>query len=331
MSNLTKSKVIKEYLDKFPNMATRTLSNKIYQDNKLLFKDSEYVRRCIRYYRGSAGKEQLSHLKDDKYLTFDKLEEKYNLPKSIKQEYKPYKIIGNKVLIFADVHIPFHDINALHTMFEYTENKNIDTILLNGDIMDCYMLSYFNKEPNKIRFVDERNFTKQFLQELKRIYPNAKIYYKFGNHEKRFEDYLINKAPEIYDCEEYRLNILLDLFNLGIAYIEENRYIELNSDLKILHMHEYKKAVTSPANPARTAFLRTKANAISAHHHQTSQHSESRIDGEIIGCWSIGCLCGLNPKYMPLNKWNHGFAIYTKDDAKFWHVDNKMIIKNRVV
>jgi hypothetical protein len=141
----------------------------------------------------------------------------------------------------------------------------------------------------------------------------------------------MNKAPEIYDCEEFRLEILLDLFNMGINYIKEDVYIELNSDLKILHMHEYKKAVTSPANPARTTFLRTKANAISAHNHQTSQHSESRIDGEIIGCWSIGCLCGLNPKYMPLNKWNHGFAIYTKDDAKFWHVENKMIIKERVV
>ena len=197
--------------------------------------------------------------------------------------------------------------------------------------MDCYQISNFNKEPDKIRFNNERDYTKQFLQELKKIYKNTKIYYKFGNHEKRFEDYLMNKAPEIYDCEEFRLEILLDLFNMGINYIKEDVYIELNSDLKILHMHEYKNAVTSPANPARATFLRTKANAISAHNHQTSQHSESRIDGEIIGCWSIGCLCGLNPKYMPLNKWNHGFAIYTKDDDKFWHVDNKMIIKGRVV
>ena len=47
--------------------------------------------------------------------------------------------------------------------------------------MDCFDISNFNKEPDLIRFNDERDYTKQFLIELKRIYPNAKIYYKLVN------------------------------------------------------------------------------------------------------------------------------------------------------
>jgi predicted phosphodiesterase len=328
---MNKSEIIKKYLDKYPNLPNKTIAKLIYKENKLLFKNIESIRSLIRYYKGSYGIKNLKELKTTKYLSEEKYNMKYNLPESIRQEYTPYKIIANKVLIFGDVHIPFHNIQAIETMFNYSKKLNIDAIIILGDLMDCFELSYFDKEPNVIRFNDERKYTKQFLQELKKVFPKAKIYYKFGNHEKRFEKYLISKAPEIYDCEEFRLEILLDLFNLGIKYIEEDRYINLNSELKLLHMHEYKKAVTSPANPARTTFLRTKSNALSAHHHQSSHHSEPKINGELISCWSIGCLCGLNPKYMPLNKWNHGFAIYTKYEDKFWNVENKMIIKDRVV
>jgi len=99
----------------------------------------------------------------------------------------------------------------------------------------------------------------------------------------------------------------------------------------VIHGHEYKNAITSPANPARTFFLRTKDNTAGGHYHQTSEHPEPSIKGKLITCWSIGCLCDLHPKYMPLNKWNNGFAKYERYDENFWHIDNKKIIEGRVV
>jgi hypothetical protein len=323
--------IVKKYLEKYPNLPTLTLAKKIFKENSLYFKTVEQVRSKIRYYRGSKGSYCLKNLGDTKYLSEEKRNMKYNLPESIKQEYSPYKIVCNKALIFGDVHIPFHDVQAIETMFDYTVDMDIDTIIINGDFMDCFEISSFDKEPNVIRFKEERKLAKIFLQELKRIYPKAQIYYKFANHEARFQTYLIKKAPEIFDFDEFRLDVLLDLFNMGIKYIEEERFIIINGELKILHGHEYKKAVFSPANPARTTFLRTKANTLTNHFHQTSAHTEQTIDNKTLSCWSIGCLCELNPKYMPLNKHNHGFAIYTKFDDEFWTVENKIIIKGRVV
>lgn len=322
--------VIKKYLTDFPNTANRSLAQKIYNENKLLFKDAEAVRRVIRYYRGSSGKDNLQQV-DDKFLLPENINKKYNLPEPIKvEEYTPYIITGNHGLIFADCHLPFHNIDAFNTMFDYTVNKNIDYIVILGDFMDCFDISNFEKEPDVIRFNDERNMAKDFLKELKKIYPNTKIYYKFGNHESRFEKYLIRKAPEIFGCEEFRLHVLLDLFNLGITYIPEEKYIQMQ-ELSLLHGHEYKNGITSPANPARTTFLRTKSIALSAHNHQTSQHNEPRIDGFNISCWSIGCMCNIHPKYMPLNKWNNGFALHKRENDNFWFVNNHRIIKNRVV
>ena len=325
-----KSEIVKEYLKQYPNMAKKTLATKIYEDNKLIFKDPESVRTIIRLYTGSKGKKALNDLADTTFLDPEKRKIKYNLPESITTEYTPYKIIGEKGLVVSDIHVPFHSINALETMFMFTEDKNMDFVILNGDIMDCFDISFFCKEPNKSLLTEEREKTKQLLKTFKEVYPNAKIYYKFGNHEKRFEQYLMSKAPELWGFEEFRLHVILDLFNLGIEYIPEDKYIDLMG-LSILHGHEYKNAISSPANPARTLFLRTKGTALCGHHHQTSEHTETRITGEVLTCWSLGCMSELHPKYMPLNKWNHGFAVYEKFEDDMWFVRNKRIIKGQVV
>ena len=104
MGNI-KTNIVRKYLDKFPNLKSLTLSKKIYNENKLVFKNIENIRTQIRNLRGSKGKKDLKLLATTKYLSKKKIEEKYNLPSSIESEYKPYKIIGNHGLIFADVHI----------------------------------------------------------------------------------------------------------------------------------------------------------------------------------------------------------------------------------
>ena len=49
-----------------------------------------------------------------------------------------------------------------------------------------------------------------------------------------------------------------------------------------------------------------------------------------MACWSTGCLCDLHPRYMPLNKWNHGFAIVDLDTAGGFSVRNFRIIDGKV-
>jgi hypothetical protein len=326
----SKSEVVNKYLDEFPRTPSLTLAKKIYKENNLLFKNVDSVRTVIRYKRGAHGKKNLKELASDKYLIPEKRIEKYNLPVAIESNYEPYSITGNKGLIFADAHIPFHNISAFNTMFDYTAKYDFDFILIDGDLSDMFEVSSFNHEPDLISMPEERDATKKFLKELKRIYPKAKIYLKFGNHERRFEQYLMVKAKELFDFPEFRWDVLLGLYDLQIEYIPEDRYIDL-SGLNIVHAHEYKNGITSPANPARTLYLRTKDCTLGAHYHQSSEHTEPSINGKIVTCWSIGCMCDLHPKYMPLNKWNNGFAIYSREDDNFWHIKNKRIVENRVV
>lgn len=195
--------------------------------------------------------------------------------------------------------------------------------------MDCYSLSNFNKEPNRTRFNEEIQITRGFFETLRKNFKDAKIIYKIGNHEERLWSYLVQKAPEIFDLDELKIENLLKLDELKIDLVDKKRVTKYNK-LHIIHGHEYRFAISNPVNPARGLFLRTKQSAVCFHFHQTSEHTEPTIDGSLIGTYSVGCLCGLTPEYMPLNRWNHGFAIVGSDE-EFFTVDNKRIINGKIL
>jgi hypothetical protein len=70
--------------------------------------------------------------------------------------------------------------------------------------------------------------------------------------------------------------------------------------------------------------LKAKVAAMQGHNHQTSEHTERDMNGRITTTYSLGCLCQLSPQYLPLNKWNHGFAVVEVDGNEF-KVENKRI------
>lgn len=47
-------------------------------------------------------------------------------------------------------------------------------------------------------------------------------------------------------------------------------------------------------------------------------------------CWSLGHLSEEHPKYMPLNKWNQGFATMETFGEKDFNVNSYKIIDDKV-
>jgi len=79
-------------------------------------------------------------------------------------------------------------------------------------------------------------------------------------------------------------------------------------------------------------YLRGKTTAFQGHNHSTSEYTDSDMNGKITTTWSLGCLCELNPDYMPLNKWNHGFAwVELEKNGKDFKFYNKRIYKGEVL
>jgi len=154
------------------------------------------------------------------------------------------------------------------------------------------------------------------------------IYLKLGNHENRLENYLKVKAPELLDMSEYKLENILKLRGIENVEVIEKQIVYAGR-LPILHGHELQGGANSSVNPARGLFLKTMSSSLVSHHHRSSSHSETDINGKLMSFWSIGCLSELHPEYSLINKWNHGFC-FIQTKGQDFIVENMKIYKGQI-
>ena len=254
------------------------------------------------------------------------------LPPSIPRSYEPLQVdTPGWWLVLSDLHIPYHEEQAVQAAVEAGMDAGAVGVLLNGDILDYHELSDYDKDPTAPRYREERECGLAFFAYLRARFPKADTIYKAGNHEERLERYVMRRAPALFGLELISLPALMELDRFGVKWVGDKRVVRLGK-LNVLHGHEYTdRQVASPVNPARGLFLKTKGNALCGHHHQTSEHHEPTITGRPQGCWSTGCLCQLCPQWKPLNKWGHGFALVRVDSGGGFHVRNLRILDGKVV
>ena len=321
---MNKVKLCVDYREKYGwDMPTLKLSRIVYKENPLLFRDVEAARLVL---RGIEGK-SLNRVKVRKVVP-ERPRNPYNLPISDEAIYQPYDLKAKRLLVLSDIHIPYHNIESLTCAFDFAKQEKPDAILLNGDTLDFFGLSRFSKDPKARSFAHELNTFKEFMDVVKKTF-DSKIYFKIGNHEERYFHFLWMKAHEIVGVEEFELENIIKSRAEGIEIIKDKRIMKAG-DLNIIHGHEFGGSVFSPVNIARGLFLKGKVSAMQGHNHCSSEHSESNMNGELTTTWSIGCLCELHPAYLPINKWNHGFAIVDIDGQNF-EVRNKRIHKGKIL
>lgn len=251
----------------------------------------------------------------------------FKIPQSFEESYEHFYVPSRfkNWLILSDLHFPYHNIRAITESLNYGIAKNIDAILINGDAMDCHLLSKFNPDPRKRSMKDELASLSDFFDVLLKIAP---LYYKLGNHEERLEKYLIIKAPELLDIAEFELDNLLHCRERGITVIKDQKIVYIGN-LPVVHGHELKLASVS-VNPARSLFLKTKKTALCGHLHRTSQHNETTLDSKLISTWSTGHLGEMHPKYARINNWNHGCARVEVDTEGDFEVINLRLQGNKL-
>jgi predicted phosphodiesterase len=319
-----------EYREKYGmKMPTLTLARIMYNENIELFKSVDSARSALRYIEGKVGNAQKKYLSNkDFMMNEERPKNPWKLPESDEAKYEPYILKAKKLAVLSDIHVPYHSISALECALDKIYEEKPDCILLNGDTVDFYGLSRFQKDPRKRSVAHELQALNEFLDVLKQF--EAKIIYKLGNHDERYEHYLMHKAPELLGIPEFKFENLLKAGERKMDVIGEKRIIKANK-LNIIHGHEY-PSVFSPVNIARGLYMKGKVSAMQGHNHQTSEHTETDMNGEIVTTWSLGCLCELNPAYMPLNRWGHGMAMVDLDaNGKDFEVRNYRIYKGKIL
>jgi predicted phosphodiesterase len=330
---MTKVETARKYrLEYGMKMPTLKLARIMYNENNLYFSNVEDARTALRRIEGKTGLKAREELNDK---TFVREESRplnpYHLPASDETSYEPFKIQGHKrVAIFSDIHVPYHNIDSITAALDYCRKEKPDALLLNGDTIDCHKLSRFIKDPKKRDFKGELDIFKSMIEVFERVLK-CKIYFKIGNHEERYENFLCEKAKELKGIEEIEFENIIKARAKGIEVIGDKRYMLLNS-LAGIHGHEYVGGIAAPVNPARGLFNRGKVSCFQGHNHQTSEHTEPTLTGKMVTTWSLGCMSELHPMYMPLNKWNHGFGIVDLDsNGEDYEFRNKRVNHGKVL
>jgi len=319
------SEIVDEALRLYPDLPSHQLARMIYRDNPTVFPNQEAVRNAIRYRRGAAGKAHREKVNLEAPTTPVR-----TIPDSWAREWSPFIMDGvSKVAILSDIHVPYHTPEAIECAVKRAKKQDVDGIILNGDTIDCHSLSQFIRDPRARSFKEERQTTNELLEYLRQEFPNARIVWRDGNHEDRFKTYMMQKAPEVYDERFFSIDRLLNFDDLGIEYVTDKRIVMLGG-LAVMHGHEFFKGFAPPVNPARGAYLKAKQSVIVGHHHRTSEHTETALDGTMTTTWSVGCLSDLHPAYSPYNSYNHGSAIVTLD-GNYYEVANYRIVNGRAL
>lgn len=207
------------------------------------------------------------------------------------------------ILVGGDFHYPFH--NRAWVSSFVKRSKEAKTVVLNGDVLDCYSLSRFDIVPNTSSFQREIREVTAFLKRLRKA-TNARIIFNEGNHENRFFKKIINAFPEMYDMVSLRE--LLDLDGIGIEWnpmVGRDSMIELDGWL-IGHFDKASK------NAAEFLMDKYYMNVVQSHTHRLRLASKTVWNRTVAGA-EIGCMCSINPTYVHTPNWQNGYAVIDGD------------------
>jgi len=221
-----------------------------------------------------------------------------------------------KALVVSDLHIPNHDKELVDlVLFKFGKDFKPDVIFLDGDIMDNFSVSRYQKHPSiQLSLAQELVSVKAFLEKVRHIHKDSRIEYIFGNHEHRLETYIIDNAPELFD--QVNLEQLLATEGLDIEVhrsIYKENYIQYG-DLYIGHFD----CVASKGGSTAQKLLQTKGVSIlQGHIHRFGASAIRHLDRTIYG-FENPCLALMDQSYGKDMNWQQGFSIIHKYKGTTW-------------
>ena len=206
---------------------------------------------------------------------------------------------NGRVLVCSDVHIPYQDNKAVDAFIDHAALTQPDVIVLNGDIIDMFMLSRFTKGEGR-NPLEEMEMCRKFLQCIRMACPKAKIFYVIGNHETRLERYVLNKAPEL-------ASLIEDVFTIiKVSDFEVRGCASLLVNNSFLFKHG-----TLLGNKSGLSAIKEMENSYmsgaSGHTHRLCKYIARKAGRKFV--WiETGGLMSMNPEYMVDPNWQQGFA-----------------------
>jgi 3',5'-cyclic AMP phosphodiesterase CpdA len=138
---------------------------------------------------------------------------------------RPRNVACDTTAIIGDLHVPFHDEQALGSALSYIRELKPDRLVLNGDIPDFYAISRFSRDPSRRdKLQDEIDETNDILDTIDSVLkPGCEKHWVVGNHEDRLRRFLWDN-PEIASLRDLSLERQCLDRNLESTPVEKSQY-----------------------------------------------------------------------------------------------------------
>lgn len=249
---------------------------------------------------------------------------------------------AERTMVISDIHVPFHDEKALKVVYQYAKDYKPTRLIVNGDLVDFYGLSFFEKNTARRHNVQEEiDQASKILGKLRTIVgPKAEMVYLEGNHENRLQRYLW-KNPELEGIRDLRLPNLLDLAGREIQFIgvtsdywkDTSGHLEVGDALVTHGDNRLNGTSTSRYSgySARNSIVGLQQSIIMGHVHRLGKVYQSNGKKHLVGIEG-GCLCVKNGTA----NWQQGFVTFETYKGKNYnyqihHIHRGMLVTTNTV
>lgn len=227
--------------------------------------------------------------------------------------------------ILNDIQIPFQDSRVLYGLvIPFLTSLNLDGIVLNGDIVDCYSVSSHRKDAQRLTKASLNDEIKGAHKLMECFSGVAEKWWIGGNHEDRFYRHINDNAPALGIVEGIDFQTVFGLGEQGFKWKNWGEYVMLGK-LMVTHGDIVRK---HSGYSAKAHFDKFGTSVLHGHTHRLGFYAHTNIAG-IHGAWENGCLCRLDGLgYAKHPDWQQGFSI-VKVDGKGWFSVQQIPIINR--
>lgn len=220
-------------------------------------------------------------------------------------------------LLWGDTHFPHQDDAAIGVVFGILRDLQPTLMCHVGDLLDCYALSRFDKDPNrKETLQDEIDQGRAHLAQARRLSPNSRFVLLEGNHEQRLQRVLWNlegAAAQLAKLTAFQTALTWPvLLGLDAMHIEHVPYGEQTKHsflpkwiLKHGTVVRPKSAYTAQGEQSKYG-----KSGSSGHTHRLGTFYHRDLNGSHV--WQeTGCTCKLDAEYAPDADWQNGCVVLT--------------------
>lgn len=212
-------------------------------------------------------------------------------------------------IVFSDIHAPYHDRNAIALACKVARWWKPDVAIFNGDDLDFYMSSRYDKNPARtFRVQDEVDIWHiECVAPIVAALPTKCRKVKLpGNHEERLRHKLWQN-PDLFGIRSLELPDLLELRQRGIEYATQR--VRFGYELEVTHGERVSKWAGMSAK-AEQEKRRFAIKTITGHVHRAGRFQTRAGEGFTVGV-EAPCLCSLDPEYMTDPDWVQGVTLFT--------------------